>query len=442
MKESIIIGRTPEEMKRLGDKGLAKIGFKYDAVLEDVLFDQQILMDIAKPHIIIISGKRGSGKSYTMGVIIEEIWSNIDIRDYVSCLIVDTMGIFHSLKEPNTNPYESKLLESIGEKPKGFPIEVLVPKGLEIMLKQEFGDYLKEKGYRLTYDRTFELGLGDISSDDWREIFHLDQNEPMGILLDRVIRRLRERLGKDYDFDEIIDQIKGMTGGGKTRTAAALINRFRAAESWHIFSREGLNVNDIIKGGKIVSLDLSYLSYITAEWNVRVLPVAIISRYIARKATVMARLGDASKSREELLKDSPLVWLFIDEGHQFLPSGFTTPATYPLLEWIRQGRHPGLTLVLATQMPRRLHSDAMSLCDIAISHRITAKMDLDALRNIMHTYASDVSSNVASLPLLKGAALVVDDNSETVHLFRVRPRLSRHAGEDACVFNLLKSKPT
>jgi len=440
MKESIIIGRSPEEIKRFGEKGLAKIGFKYDITLEDVLFDHQILMDITKPHIIIISGKRGSGKSYTMGVIIEEILSNTDTKDYISCLIVDTMGIFYSLKEPNNNPYECELLERIGEKPKSFPIEVLVPKGLELMLKQEFGDYLKEKGHRLTYDNTFELGLGDISSDDWREIFHIDQNEPMGILLDRVFRRLRERLGKDYDFDDIIDQIKRMTGGGKTRTAAALINRFRAAESWHIFSREGLNISDIIQGGKIISLDLSYLSYITAEWNVRVLPVAIISRYIARKATVMARLRDVSEPRENLLEDFPLVWLFIDEGHQFLPSNFTTPATYPLLEWIRQGRHPGLTLVLATQMPRRLHSDAISLCDIAISHRITAKMDLDALRSIMHTYAGDISSRIASLPILRGAALIVDDNSETVNMIRVRPRMSRHAGEDACIFNLF-SKP-
>jgi DNA helicase HerA-like ATPase len=219
-----------------------------------------------------------------------------------------------------------------------------------------------------------------------------------------------------------------------------LINRFRAAESWHIFSREGLNISDIIQGGKIVSLDLSYLSYITAEWNVRVLPVAIISRYIARKATVMARLRDISEPKENLLEDFPLVWLFIDEGHQFLPSNFTTPATYPLLEWIRQGRHPGLTLVLATQMPRRLHSDAISLCDIAISHRITAKMDLDALRSIMHTYAGDISSRIASLPILRGAALIVDDNSETVNMIRVRPRMSRHAGEDACIFNLF-SKP-
>src|SRR6056297_2301734 len=61
-----------------------------------------IELDASRPHAILIAGKRGYGKSYTMGVLIEELARlPSKIRSNVASVIVDTMGIFWTLQKPN-----------------------------------------------------------------------------------------------------------------------------------------------------------------------------------------------------------------------------------------------------------------------------------------------------------------------------------------------------
>lgn len=62
--------------------------------LED---SNDIYIDASKSRAVAICGKRGSGKSYTMGVLIEELFR----EDNVVILVVDPMGIFHTMSLPN-----------------------------------------------------------------------------------------------------------------------------------------------------------------------------------------------------------------------------------------------------------------------------------------------------------------------------------------------------
>jgi hypothetical protein len=121
--------------------------------------------------------------------------------------------------------------------------------------------------------------------------------------------------------------------------------------------------------------------------------------------------------------------MLLDEAHQFLPEVGATPATSPLLQWVKIGREPGVSLVMATQQPYKLHADALSQCDLIVSHRITAKTDIDALGAIMQTYLKyNIGEYVDALPRVKGAAILLDDNSERLYALRARPRMSWHAG--------------
>ena len=64
-----------------------------------------------------------------------------------------------------------------------------------------------------------------------------------------------------------------------------------------------------------------------------------------------------------------------------------------------------------------------------ISHRLTAKADIEALKSIMQTYMLyDISKYISELPKLKGTAIILDDNSERLYKIRIRPRQSWHAG--------------
>jgi hypothetical protein len=122
--------------------------------------------------------------------------------------------------------------------------------------------------------------------------------------------------------------------------------------------------------------------------------------------------------------------MFIDEAHEFLPLNKKTIATDALVQLLREGRQPGISLVLATQQPGQIHRDVMTQSDLVISHRVTSAQDLDALNQIMQSYLlSGIKQYMDDLPSLKGSAIILDDNSERIYPMRIRPRFTWHGGE-------------
>ena len=155
---------------------------------------------------------------------------------------------------------------------------------------------------------------------------------------------------------------------------------------------------------------------------------------VARKKEEHESVHAASYALMEEKKeklDNPLVWLVIDEAHEFLPREGKTTASDALITILREGRQPGISLVLATQQPGKIHTDVLTQSDIVLSHRLTAKIDIEALNAIMQSYlAMDIQRYIDALPRVKGAAIVLDDANEKIYPLRVRPRFSWHGGED------------
>jgi len=129
-------------------------------------------------------------------------------------------------------------------------------------------------------------------------------------------------------------------------------------------------------------------------------------------------------------KETPLVWVFIDEAHEFLPLEGKTIASDALTQLLREGRQPGISVVLATQQPGQIHKDVITQSDIVISHRVTSASDLEALNKIMQSYLLEsIKQYMDDLPSLRGAAIILDDNSERIYPMQVRPRFTWHGGE-------------
>jgi hypothetical protein len=86
-------------------------------------------------------------------------------------------------------------------------------------------------------------------------------------------------------------------------------------------------------------------------------------------------------------------------------------------------------MVLATQQPGKIHTDAMTQSDIVLAHRLTAKIDVDALGSIMQGYfRGKLDQLLNDLPRVAGAALALDDVNERMYPMRIRPRFSWHGG--------------
>ena len=425
MGYDIITGRNVSDKEAFGERGLILIGKGYVKMGQYTSMSNRILMDVARSHVVLVAGKRGSGKSYTLGVIAEEL-SNLprEASQNIASLIFDTMGIFWTMKYKNEK--DKSLLQEWNLKPKDLPVKVFVPYG-------HYDAYL-QKG--IPVDEKFALDVAEMNSEDWVLTFGLDIINPVSILIQRTITRLKEE--GNFGIDDIISNIeKDSKTPIETRNAAAAL--FEAADTWGIFAKGGekpTQVKDLVTAGITSILDLSVYNSV-GTFNVRALVISLVSRKTfnqrmdARKKEEIKAISTGLDYLSQVeKKEDPLVWIFIDEAHEFLPLNKKTIATDALVQLLREGRQPGISLVLATQQPGQIHRDVMTQSDIVISHRVTSEPDLQALNQIMQSYLLEsIKQYMDDLPTLKGSAIILDDNSERIYPMRMRPRFTWHGGE-------------
>lgn len=407
--EEIIIGRDDDDLRKFGKRGTILLGKHIVGTGEDVHLTSPVKMDISRPHVILIAGKRGSGKSFSMGVLAEEMMTLPEEERKSLCgIIIDTQGIFWTMKSPN-----EKELSTLGEwsmKPSGFPVGVYVPEGQA----KTFEDLNVE------FDEAFSISPSELSSEDWLDLFEIEYSSPAGILLQMALSKLTG----SYGLNEIISTVMDQRGFDNEKLG--LRNMLEVARTWGIFGDS--RMPKILEPGKMTVLDVSLTSQ-----NVRRLLVTIVARKVFAERTAARRKEELGEIESSFSRKVPLCWLFIDEAHNFFPKKM--PKSLDILEKIvKEGRQPGISLVLATQRPEKIYGDALSQCDLIIAHRLTAKADIESLKTIMQTYMLyDIGKYISELPRLKGSAIILDDNSERVYNAMVRPRKSWHAGSSPSV---------
>ena len=425
MGYDVITGRNVSDKEAFKEKGLVLLGKGYVKMGQYTSMSNRILMDVARSHVILVAGKRGSGKSYTLGVIAEEL-SNLprEASQNIASLIFDTMGIFWTMKYKNEK--DKFLLQEWNLKPKDLPVKIFVP----------FGHYDKYVQKGIPVDEKFALDVAEMNPEDWVLTFGLDIINPVSILIQRTITRLKEE--GNFGIDDIIYNIeKDPKTPIETRNAASAL--FEAANTWGIFAKgdeKPTQVKDLVTAGTTSILDLSVYNSV-GTFNVRALVISLVSRKTfnqrmdARKQEEIKAISTGLDYLSQIdKKEDPLVWIFIDEAHEFLPLDKKTIATDALVQLLREGRQPGISLVLATQQPGQIHRDVMTQSDIVISHRVTSEPDLQALNQIMQSYLLEsIKQYMDDLPTLKGSAILLDDNSERIYPMRMRPRFTWHGGE-------------
>ena len=421
MPYDIVVGRDEDDKKRFGDKGLIYLGKGYVRMRNYTSLSNRILMDIARSHVILVAGKRGSGKSYSISTIAEELSIlKGEEKDSIASLIFDTMGIFWTMKFKNEK--EKELLAEWGLKPDKVPVRVFAPFG-------KFKEY-EEKG--IPVDEPFAINPSDVGIEDWLITFNLSLVDPVSVLIQNVFSELGGK--KSYDIEDIVKAISS-EHGASAETKNAAISLFKAADSWGIFSKKGSEIKELVKPGMTTIVDISVYNAV-GVFNVRALVIGLLSRMLfkerveERKAEELQaiRRGSAYLSFKQQ-REIPIVWVFIDEVHEFLGEE-ENAAKASLIQLLREGRQPGISVVMATQQPGALIRDVITQTDILISHKVTALRDIGALNEMMQSYIiENIKKHMDDLPRLKGSAIILDDNSERIYPMRIRPKFTWHGGE-------------
>jgi len=422
-EKQYVLGRRE---KREG--GILHIGAYYAL---DGSLGASVFLDVLHPHIVFICGKRGYGKSYTIGVLLEEIASLEEpVRKELGVVVIDTLGIYWTTRCPSSE--SSDTISRWGLSAKGFGIRLLVPNRAK-------EDYQKKD----IPTEQFSLRVSELSPLHWCRLFDVKMTDPVGIVLTRAVLHLQSS-SHDFSIGEILKYVEN-DKRARDEVQGAVENLFSMAESWGIFEKEGFSGTDFVQREMLTILDLSHIQSPVLKDII----VSLVSKKIFEER-VKERKGYELKKMGRINEEQgiPLVWLAVDEAQVFLPSEKNTLSKEVLIdEWMRQGRQPGLSLILATQRPSAVEPEVLSHSDLILCHRLTAQEDIDVLSKIRPTFLSgDIRDSVKKIGTEKGVALLIDDTSETLHVIRVRPRVSWHGGaepiiQEACSENISKGDP-
>ena len=421
-RDAIIVSRSQTDHEKYGCHGLIYLG----KCLEPKNFGKKVLIDAVDSHKIFICGKTGSGKSYTAGVILEELaMSGLNI----GAVIFDPAGTFYDINQEPTDEKHLNLLSKWGLSPISFKkITVFVPVSIYKLLSPEHKKFSKP----------FSISPADLDLDDWCHTFNIDPiKSPQADLLNKVIKLIRKGYTtfdgieippkKKYSLDDMIYCIENseeiQTKAYKSDTVNALRRKLEHAKSWKIFSSEGTPVTEISVGREISIIDLSFVDLDSVK--------ALVTGLVARKIfDTRQAMYLASKLNKEVKEEIPITWIFIDEAHNFVAAEKITPATPHLIKYAKEGRKLGCSMVLITQQPSATNNQILSQIDLMISHTLSNRSDINAFKAKCPTkIPSEVDIDEALASLSTGTAIIASERHNRIFFSQIRPRLSKHAGK-------------
>jgi hypothetical protein len=422
-QEPAILGRDLKDLEKYGSQGCAYLGKVVMSSGEKPVLGRKVMVDVSRPHLMLICGKRGGGKSYTLAVFMEEM-ARLDpaIKSRVSAVTIDTVGIFWGLKIPAGNDEELKDWDLTSQK---TDVKVLVPAG-QIKFYQEKG---------LPIDGAFTLKCSELEETEWMALFKLSWRDPEGVLISRAIQTVKDKVGTYYGIDDIILSVRNDPDASEV-AKQAVISRMQMVKTWGLIEKEGTKISELATPGMITVIDVSSYRQTLGAEGVKDIVVALVGKKLFEQRMLFRKEEEIRLIKEnKRTSKMPLVWMLIDEAHMFMPKDEENIALPILLEWVRVGRQPGLGLILATQRPEKIHADAISQCDLFISHRMTSQPDIAAVGALRPTYMhSDLDKLYSEMPKQKGYALVIDDNTERVWMIKTRPRFSWDSSVTASAF--------
>ncbi|MEM3148225.1 MAG: helicase HerA-like domain-containing protein [Candidatus Jordarchaeales archaeon] len=334
--------------------------------------------ELLLPYHVAVLGATGSGKSYAVGVIVEEL-----LEKGMPVVVVDPHGEYRFFSQRNDNPEEVERARRMGVTPRGFPTMVYS---------------LGEDG-----DRKLSISIDDLNPYALAEV--CDLSDAQSDLLYLAFRKLG---GGGYGLDELVGAVKAAARewGFQKNTLTAVLRKIQALNEF-VFFGKSISVGDLVKPGHLSVLDLS--GGVDEEIRRTVVGVVLERMFNARRRGKI-----------------PPVVVVVEESHRFAPQGVRSYCGSVLRRIAREGRKFGVTLCLTSQRVAGLDKDVLTQCGTKIILRIEGAYDIEYLKPILDYASADEAERIPLLPT--GTAMVTGMATRTPILVDVRPRKTKHGG--------------
>lgn len=426
--QNVVFGRT---LKDENYSNLLYVGKILESTKGKSYLGADAWLDTTFPHVIYITGTRGSGKSFDLGVLVEGISKlakpspvQNDIKPITS-IIIDTQSQFWTLgytprESIEANNVQLDELKRWNLQPNNLvAVKVFTPPGSTTFLGTE---------------QTLQIRPKDVRAEEWCALLNQEVYSPQGHIITATLEALGDT---DFEIDDMLDYITDVTNWPTVAESSrnAITYKLDDYRRTNLFSAFGLRVKDFLEDGTCNILSLRELRN-----EDKSLITAVIARHLF---DILGRHHNKKKTAsffEQPLEDTETpdrVWLVIDEAHVVAPRDQISPARTALVEYVKRGRDAGLSLVLATQQPSALDDRILSQVNVTFNHRLSFQSDINAAVDRIPTKSvstmkfagtnlTDFGDMVRVLDA--GQCFVGDQASSRTVLVQIRPRVSAHGG--------------
>lgn len=378
--------------KQPGEVGSAHVGslLLRDLGAVPVAID---VKELVSTHMAILAGT-GSGKSYTAGVLVEEL---LLPHNRAAVLILDPHGEYGTLAEMRGH---AAFQTADGYAPK---VQILKPEDIRIR----------------------------ISSLDYYDILSLlpEMSDRQQSILNKAFTILRRhkhgnfRWGIQDLIAAVVEADSTMDENGNEKlgsSAPALEWKLeRLARSPYFHSLDHLAPKDLFEPGQVTVLQMNEISQEEQQ---------VICATVLRQAS-HARMN----TQKELIRPDDEnflpypVFILIEEAHRFAPAHEPSRCKMILRTILSEGRKFGLGMGLITQRPGKLDADVLSQCMSQFLMRIVNPVDQDSLKYGVEAAGRDLLKELPALT--KGQVIIAGACVNTPVLCQVRQRITEHGGE-------------
>ncbi len=350
---------------------------------------------LAQKHVSVLA-KTGAGKSYTVGVLLEEF-----LAAGVPLVILDPHGEYGSLRHANLDEGDMKSMADFGIKPRSFDKQV-VEYAMDTNLNPE-AQKLRLEGINLEGHELVDLMGGRISGGQ------------VGLLY-QAIKEVKDHM-PSYTLQDIMDAVQQNKSAAKWN----VINALEALEGTGVFHIRGTPIKDLVKPKQCMILNLKGIAPDIQE-------VAV--------TRLIGLLWEARKRGEV-----PPFILVCEEAHNFCPErGVGNAISGPVIRTVAaEGRKFGMGLVIVSQRPAKIDKNVLSQCNTQLVLKVTNPNDVKAIVSSVEGITSKSSDEIQRLPI--GTALIAGGGLTQPVFVRIRPRLTRHGGTSIDVVGAGKAPP-
>jgi len=404
---------------------------------------RDVWLDLDREHVVAIVGKRGSGKTHTLGVLVEGLSytsneggvSKMDPGRQHAVVIFDTLNLFQWVDLPL----------AAAQGPEAQRQRLLLTRW-KLEARSIEPTFWHPVGSEPATAKScpFSINPMDMDAQDWGRLLNVDiAAEPMGQLVNDVYARVQRRpvaRGNTtivrYSVEDMLTILRSdatIQSDYAPETVRGVRQRLSALARSPLFDPSQPDWTCALRRGRAAVFLLGRVP----EDLRSVLVFLVIRRLLETRSAASEAAKHAVIVGEPLPPEQvPPTWLVIDEAQNILPSRNATAANDILTRFVREGRNFGLSLAVTTQQPSSIDPRVMAQVDTLIAHTLTVRNDVGyVLSNLKSGEPTSISAGAreVALPdalrlLDPGQCMVSSVESPRLVFCDVRPRLTLHGG--------------